>query len=215
MTAIAFSMIHATTIPERVALYHDHVAPAWAQQGIHYALHLDPPQPHMHRVGIWGNAKLAWSLLIDSGASHGCMLADDLIPCPGLENKLISIVNKNQHAAVNFFQPACADIEAVEQLMEKGVPFEIPEQMTTWGGCLVLPTGRIREVLQVADRFDGFGDMDDVRLTHALRDLSIPIVNVGRALVRHLGALHASFSGPQTDDSRVTRFRLGINFDVS
>jgi hypothetical protein len=208
-------MIHATTIPERASLYRSIVAPAWAREGVEYLLHFDPPSPTLQRLGIWGNAKRAWASLIESGASHACVLADDLIPCPRFENKLISFVNKNQCSACNFFQPADPyDTEGVRALMLADAPFTVPGHMTVWGGCLVLPTRSICATLQLADQLDAFGDMDDVRLTHALQHLDVPIVNVARSLVRHIGAHYESYSGTNCASKEFVEYRSGFTFDT-
>ena len=208
MIPVAFARMVAAFSGDRLARYELEVLPVWDREGVDAREVLD-----LERLGAWEMCRRSWRTVHEtSPADLLCVLQDDFIPCHGFRDRLVAFLRRNPgYDAWCLFQPAAmpADVCA---LMTPCVDFDIPDNAIAWGGSLVLRRHTVNRVLDRAALLGGFGQMDDLRVGTALRQLGIKTRNVGASLVRHVGAHWPSLCGNDDVRPESIEYRAGYSF---
>lgn len=168
MVAVAYAVMHAPWVPQRVewlrtilATYPDALVVA-----------------DDHRQGLWPTARRAWMLgSIDPAATHVCVLQDDMLPTDGGRARLESAVAAHPRDAVSGFQPAhlfgSTDYHSFAEPVSSG-------SGRVWGGTVVLPIRHAREWTHWADSHTVARamELDDAKLSAYLLDARLPAWHV-------------------------------------
>ena len=208
MIPVAFARMVAAFSGERLARYESEVLPVWRREGIDAREVLD-----LECLGAWETCRRAWRTVRETNhADVLCVLQDDFIPCHGFVHALQSFLARSaEYDAWCVFQPAAVPAE-VRALMSSRTDFDIPDSAISWGGSLLLRRHVVNRVLDRAALLGGFGQMDDLRLATALRQLGIKTRNVGVPIVRHVGAYWPSLCGNDDTRPESVEYRAGYSF---
>lgn len=203
---IAFSLMHNAANSDRVKLFNEQVKPALERERVKYQIATD-----ILSKGPWECARVAWDMLLTSREPYAMVLQDDMIPCHGFMDKIERFASCHDGKALCVFQPAAPwdQVAHVRTLMSMGCDFVIPEQMIAWGGSILFPTAWIRSVLGFAELLGGYTHQDDLRISRAIHHQGQPIINIGKSLLRHVGAAQSTIGNVFED----LEYATGYSFE--
>lgn len=190
----------------RFDLYQKEILPKWQKENVFAHIIEDT-----NKSGSWNTCKKAWIYLANQECTHGMVLQDDFVPCQNFLEHLNNFVKKYENSPLGIFQPAAFDPNQTKEFMYKNKDFEVPIGMVTWGGSLILPKKMILEILCIANVMDGFGKQDDTRLQASINISKYKVINIGKSLIRHVGARWESLVGNSDQSKLYLQYREGVN----